>query len=449
MTTLQGRALVPRFSCFGALAVALFSACSGSDQVTLQPQTPLEPTTVETADAEPATNDSPVVDDEVTSRVSDDDAETQRWIVGGWLTTVDDYTGYLTVVDNLTSSGTVDISKVVEFGGDMVYASPGGGVVLVGLGDSPNIERWGLNADGELYKQDEVSLTQYGVTNTLGGGRNVMQFIDDNRAYYFDRENLQVIVFNPTTMTTEGSFSIAGLGEEGQEVALNFIHQDGDRFIITARYWDLVEGTTTPLVRAAVVDSADDSVEYFNDTRCGDIAFQVTDAAGNLYLGSHPGHAVYMAAGLDGDDSPPQCILRIRQGENRFDPDYFVNLTQLSGGVVGGLLQGADGHAYVFEYEGDGITAENWRPSLRGDDWALKSLVLSDAEATYASVEGLEGFTAYGNSFSTVVDNVRTPFVVGVEADFSAGTYFNAKDPVAFVQALSFPGFPGHAIALD
>src|SRR5690606_38961181 len=135
-----------------------------------------------------------------------------------------------------------------------------------------------------------------------------------------------------------------------------------------------------------IVDSRDDSVEYIEDTRCGDIAFNVTDDTGNLYLGSHPGHAVYMAAGLDGESPPPQCLLRIKQGESRFDPDYFVNLSELSGGVVVGLLQGAGNQAYVFQYDGEPITADNWQASLRGDQWAIYGLELGDEASTFRPV---------------------------------------------------------------
>jgi hypothetical protein len=373
----------------------------------------------------------------------------ELWIVGGWISTADEYTGYLTVVGDLSSAGSIDLSRAVEFGGDMVYASPGGRVVFVGREDSPVIERWGLNADNALEKQDQVSLANYGVTKTLGGGRNVIQFAEERRAYYFDNENLQVIVFDPVSMTTERSFSIEGLAVEGQEHAMNFIHRDGDRFIVTARYWHLEESTTTSLVRAAIVDSSDESVEYVEDTRCGDIAFNVTDEAGHLYLGSHPGHAVYMAAGLDGDSPPPQCLLRIKRGESRFDPDYFVNLSELSGGVVGGLLQGPGNRAYVFRYDGDPVNEENWRESLRGDQWAVYGLELGDEASTFGPVEGLDSFTAYGDSFTTIVSGVRKPFLIAVEADFSGGNYYDMARPSDVERALAFPGFPGRAYRVD
>lgn len=373
----------------------------------------------------------------------------ERWIVGGWISTDDDYTGYLTVVDDLSSHGSIDLSRVVEFGGDMIYASPGGGVVYVGFEQRSTIQRWEADESNGLTMTGEVSLANVGVTSTLGRGRNVIQFVNEQRAYYFDAENLQVVVFNPASMATEGSFSIEGLHEDGQDVGLNFIHRDGDRFIMTARYWSLVDETATSLTRAVIVNSGDDSVAYIDDTRCGNVAFNVTDTLGNVYLGSHPAQAASIAAGIAGTDPSPSCILRINTGENQFDPNYFVDLGQLSGGVAGGLLQGIDDHAYLFHYSGGPITSDGLTPTLRGDDWSLYSLKLGDEANTYARVQGLgDSFTAYGTSFTTVVNGIRTPYVVAVEADFSGGQYYDVSSPLSAVQGLSFPGFPGEAIAI-
>jgi hypothetical protein len=373
----------------------------------------------------------------------------ERWIVGGWISTTDNYTGYLTVVNDLSASGRVDLSQVVEFAGDIVYASPGGGVVYVGLADKPVIERWTVTAENKLKKDGDISFAKYGVTKTLGGGRNVIQFIGAERAYYFDNENLQVIVFNPARMETVEAFSIKGMDQAGQEMALNFIHKDGNRFIITARYWSLADETTTPLVRAAIIDSTNNAVTYTDDTRCGNIAFQVTDSAGNLYFGSHPGLAVSIAAGTAGGNPPKPCLLRINKGQSVFDQSYFVDLTQVaSGGVVGGLLQGSENTAYVFQYTGPGITKENERPTLRGEAWALFSLKLGDERNSYAKVEATGAVTPYGSSFSTIVNGRVTPYVVGVKADFSAGRYFDVSDPRNVKQALMFPSYPGHAHAV-
>lgn len=373
----------------------------------------------------------------------------KRWIVGGWISTQDSYTGFLTVTKDLSAAGRIDLTQVVEFPGDMNYATPGGGVVFVGQDEKPVLERWVLGADDKLSKSGELSFANFGVTSTLGGGRNVIQFISADRAFYFDNENLQVIVFNPERMETVKAFSLSGLEEAGQELALNFIHKDGNRLILTARYWSIADETSTALVRGAIIDATTESVTYIEDRRCGNIAFHITDGAGNVYYGSHAGLAVSIAAGTAGANPPVPCLLRINKGQSEFDKNYFVNMQQVSGGVTGGLLQGIDDNAYVFHYAGSGITADNERATLRGEVWTLASFKLGDERNTYKKVEGFGSVTAYGDSFSTNVNGKVTPFVVGVKADFSEGRYYDVSDPNNVKPALPFPSYPGHAHAVN
>lgn len=373
-----------------------------------------------------------------------------RWILGGWLSTEDAYTGYLGAVSDVSAEGSIDLSKVVEFEGDIVWEATEDGVVFVGQEGKSTIERW-VVAGESLELDGEVNLGNFGVTSTLGGGRNVIQLVDADTGYYFDSENLQVVVFNPETMTTVEAFSLDGMNEEGLLTGLNFIHRDGDRFVVTARYWTADENEySAPLVRAAFIDSTDNSVSYADDTRCGEVGFNAVDEDGNLYVGSHHGNAVTVAAGLAGDAPVDSCVLRILKGESEFDPDYYLDLAEVSeGGVVGGLLQGPGNTAYVYSYTGEGITAENFRGALRGEDWEVYAIELGNEETTFTKVEGLgRKYAPYGDSFTTTVDGEPTPFLTLVDAAFASGQYFDASGGVSVTPALEFPGFPGHATAL-
>ena len=103
----------------------------------------------------------------------------------------------------------------------------------------------------------------------------------------------------------------------------------------------------------------------------------------------------------------------------------------------------------MFHSEGDPITEENWQASLRGDQWAVYGLELGDEASSYGPVEGLGSLTAYGGSFTTIAHGVGRPFLIAVEADFSAGNSYDVSTPREVVGALSFPGFPGRAIRVD
>jgi hypothetical protein len=132
------------------------------------------------------------------------------YVVGYYVTVQDEYIGYLSVTDDLSADGGVDISQAVEFPGDMSYASPGNGVIYVGRGSAPVIERWVLNDENRLEKDGEVGLAQYGIASGLGG-RDPFHFLAEDRAYFIDAKTRQVVVWNPQTMKTIEAFSLDGL----------------------------------------------------------------------------------------------------------------------------------------------------------------------------------------------------------------------------------------------
>lgn len=368
------------------------------------------------------------------------------WIVGGWLSTEEGYFGYLTILNDLSANGEVDLEKVQPFPGDITYTSTGDGKVFVGQEDLPTIERWVVNESGNgLEKDGEINLDYFGVTSTLGPD---VQLIDDETAWYFDTSTYQVIIFNPTTMTTEGdTIDFSGILEGTHDLVLGGVSRLDDALVISAQYWDM-DGNPVSLTRAAIIDIESRDVTYADDTRCGSTRFHVKDDDGNLYIGAHPGESLWQGAGLGLDDPPKPCLVRIRRGETAFDTNYYVDLEQISGGkVVGGFLQGSGNSAYVYEFAGDvsAVNEENYNPQLRGDNWALARIELGNEAESYELVDEYAPSTSYGNSFTVEVGDEVVRYLISVNASFESGQYYDMSNPARAVTALSFPGFPGAA----
>lgn len=373
------------------------------------------------------------------------------WIVGHWtVDAVGAYLGSVLVLDDLSEDGTVDLTQGEDFGTDISYASPGNGVLFVGRKSQPNLQRFHVLESGELQLTGQLGLDAYGIADTLGRSQPVVQFIDDEHAYYIDLPTLQVIVFNPSatpmTIYPDDTFLIDGLEQEGMEVNVTAVRRDGDRITVMARYY--LNDNAAPLVKVAMIDIATNEVTYAQDSRCGQVAYSVSDPEGNLYFGSHGALATYAAAGLAPEGTPPACIVRIKKGEGGFDPDYFVDLEQVSGGgIVGSLLQGVDGHAYVMQYSGAVPTiAAEARQALSAAAWQLHRLELEDAAETYVKVEDMPLGTAYSASFSTVVGLEPVPFLIMPGDELKSAYFWDVSDPAAPKRALGFPGTPGHAI---
>jgi hypothetical protein len=374
------------------------------------------------------------------------------FVAGGWLTTPDEeYVGYLAVLDDISASSSVDLERVVEFPGDIAYGSPGDGSVYVVLATEPTIQRWVLDANDELKLDGEVGLAQYGVSD--GIRKSPPLFLMPDRAYYFDHDTLQLIVWNPTTMLTLRAISLAGLEEEGYGMRTNYLHRDGDRLLVSASYWRLTdEEGYLKLNRIAIIDTTTNAVSYSDDTRCGGVAFHATDSNGHLYVASHPGHAAALSVGMahtEGVSEPAaSCLLRVKSGANEFDPDFYVDLNQTSGGFTGGIMQGPGDTAYVLTYAGPALTTSNYFRATRADAWAIHSIELGAESETYAAVPDMPLISGYGFAFATRVAGEPTPFVITVNGDFSEGSYYDSSDPLGFEKALTLPGSPGAAIRI-
>ena len=366
------------------------------------------------------------------------------YVVGGYQTTTDAWIGYLSVVKDITS-GTLELTDAIEFPSDMSYASPGNGVVYVGNGGEPVIERWKLDEDDRLVRDGEMGLAQYGIATGLGI-KDPFQFLAEDRAYFIDGKSLQVVIWNPQSMETECTFSLEGFAEGDFFVGLNFVHRDGDRLLLSARYWR-PDDTAALLTRVAIIDTTTDQVSYVDDTRCGNIAFHAHDSQNNLYLASHPAQTGYVAAGLGGTPAAESCIIRFKAGADAFDQDYYVNLDTLVGGNGGGIMQGAGDEAFVMKYAGPAYTIDNVAKAHTSSSWELHRLTLGDEEATLAKVPDLALQSGYGHAFTTTVGNVETPFVITVEGDFSSGAYHDVSQG-GFEQGLTIPGFPSDAILI-
>lgn len=366
------------------------------------------------------------------------------YVVGGYLTSVDDWIGYLAVVDDLSAAGSIDLNHVVEFPDDMSFASPGNGVIYVGNGGEPVIERWMLNDDRELVRDTSMGLAQYGIASGLGI-KDPFHFLAPDRAYFIDGQSLQVVIWNPQTMETVDTFSIEGFLEPDMFLGLNYVHRDGDRLLLSARYWR-ADDTAALLTRVGIIDTTSDTVSYVDDTRCGNVAFHAHDSQNNLYLATHTAQTGTIAVGAAGDPVAESCIIRFKAGADDFDPDYYVGLDALANGHAGGIMQGAGDEAFLLKYAGPEYTLDNYARAHTQGQWEIHRITLGNEAETFTKVPDVELQSGYGLAFSTTVAGETVPYVIAVEGDFSEGAYYDVSEPGRFDRALTIPGFPGKAI---
>ncbi|MBX2811100.1 MAG: hypothetical protein KTR25_04800 [Myxococcales bacterium] len=373
---------------------------------------------------------------------SDDDGgssdEGPLWVVTGWTSSGDEYRGFLATTSDITT-GEIKVEDVIDLGTDMSFGSDEGGNVFVGRGDSPIIQRWSLDEQRELQMAAEMNLGGLGITSTFGGNRNVIQIISETRAYYFDNQGFQVVVFNPTDMTITDNFDLEEISEDAAFSSLNFITRVDDRFFVSTRRWDEADNPVKEL-RVAIVDANSESVTYTSDTRCGDMAFSVADDEANVYFGSH--HALGLFGSEDTDPAAPKpCMLRILAGETEFDPNYQINLNELVDGIGAGLFQGPNGTAFIAKYEGPDTDIAD---QLNSPVWRLHQIELGDEVASLNPVADLPLVARFVATFETAIDGATVPFLV-LDSD-EESLYMSIADPEAPASGLSMSGgFLGRA----
>jgi hypothetical protein len=370
------------------------------------------------------------------------------YAICGALFTPDGTSGYVATVPDLEPTTTFELEDTLEVPGGTLCAAPGDSDKLfLAVGERAVVQRYGIDGESLVF-EDEFGLAGLGITSPAG--RNPIHFLSESRAYFIDGSTLQVVVWNPQDMIIEDSFSIDGLWRDGLQIGVNFVDRVGDRFVMSARYFRPDESAEV-VASAVIIDSTDDSVRYADDNRCGNLAWSTTSDDGDIYFASHPSQAARVRVDQAGDPASRPCLLRILNGENDFDPTFFVELNELTGGrPTGALLRGPADTAYVLAYDEEEvpITAQNQSLMTVVPAWRYWTLNLNGTFETAEEVTSIPHGAGYGIGFVVDRTDGPVPYIVSIAGDLSSGTLYDIGSPEGFVEGLTAPGFLNQALRI-
>jgi hypothetical protein len=218
------------------------------------------------------------------------------------------------------------------------------GAVYIPAGSSPSISKFTTNDRNELIPAGTISFAAHGVSTIFQGPVKGRNLLSEDKAYYFDGANQQVIVWNPSTMELTGTVidlsSVLGEIEEQNpgyvaDIQGNFSgRQRGDRLFVPVRwsYWTAPAGTPQflPLAGMLVIDTErDEVVRLLTDDRLADTIYTVMPRdSEDIYLFTGAlGVSAHAVTGL----GRPGGALVVRNGEERFDPDFYIDLEEVVG----------------------------------------------------------------------------------------------------------------------
>lgn len=268
-----------------------------------------------------------------------------------------------------------------------------------GMYTSSVYRRYVVSDTGEASLADELDFS--GVSGATG--RNLLratQFMSPTKAYALDFAGLQVIAFNPTTMTlidldesTEkvDTISLASLKEDALPSTWSvFPTTDGDRFVATIGFYG-ADGSDSGDTKLVIIDSNNDSLATDSVDNCSAVTGAAKDAAGNMYFASYDGSA--LAHAQSKSDYAP-CIIRVLAGSNEFDDSYLMNMQNLTnnGRMAMGAVTGNGNIGYNLIMSDTGqamVTDGTLAKHLRIPVWEFHSFDLTDSNATATKVGGV------------------------------------------------------------
>lgn len=263
------------------------------------------------------------------------------YLVGSSVQTTDNSTLLLWTVPQLQGAK-LELSEGEQIigGSDAISFD---GAVFVGNSEKQTITRYELE-DDKLVAGDSVSFANRGLMYVS----YLKTVVSPERAFIVNSDQLEIIEWNPSTMTITKTHSLEALAREGwgAEYRGGFVRESDGKFFF---YW------TYTNQRAEFVN---DFVLGVFDTKTDTLTIETNeDCPASAGFGGYfdENEDLYLIADSFGlytqfkyDDPKPACVLRVKKGEDKLDPDFKVIPEQLMDGKAPwGLYYLADGLAFT------------------------------------------------------------------------------------------------------
>lgn len=300
-----------------------------------------------------------------------------------------------------------------------------------------NIFKWELNDDGSYKKTGTVNVAELSYQGNL-------IFKDDNTAFVGGVGN-KIVILNPTTMEKTGFIDLTDISRVGEvtnypkegdkinlEVFTDLIIRDNVLFAAVGYISDFTSytpaSTTADFIAIDLnkvnVNGNNKSEVVINSTSSDKgaavggwnsgwgVPFMNIDEKGDLYIMCHN----FWGATKTGKNA---CMLRIKKGETKFDPNYYFDLESAAKGTGNPVVN--------FNYYKDGIFFGIANDISRVDPNNPWSYYIDDLAQWYK-------FDLY-NKKATLVDAAYTKGVYAAKVHFESGKAYipyqtKAKDYV-------------------
>lgn len=245
----------------------------------------------------------------------------------------DSDTNLVIPVEELPSSGELSFDNGIVFSTPIDVHAFNGSVYISDAGPQ-NLTKYDV-VDDELQVYRRISFADR-------GGVNYFFFLDENRAFTVNRPQLELIEFNPTTMTITGAIDLGVVDRDDidHEIRRGFLRASDNTLFLYIAYNTMRQVFDNTLVVAVIdLDTGTTSIERQEACPASAGFGGFFDDDGTLYLmgDSFGGFTLLLP---DPSQVKPNCVVRIPPDSRTFDPDYlFRPATQLGGAEAWGLFE--------------------------------------------------------------------------------------------------------------
>lgn len=309
---------------------------------------------------------------------------------------------YLAVVEDIADP--VDLTEAIEFGGTTRLLTAFGDVFAFEA-ESLEITRFDVGEDRSLTELDEFTMSGLGITSYQAS----TLFLSETTAVYVDAPTRQFVWWNPSALEIIEAvpFPMEGM-PEGLLVGQPTLSFDGQTIIVPIYNIDFTTLESVHGARVLLVPVDDrQAVSMVVDERC-----PYSSLGGVIDPSS--GDYIFVGDALQGfanhysiPSSGAGCLLRIRDGEAGFDPDFMVEAASMNPegfDDLAGFIIADDQFLALFRDEITAPIAELTNPGsyFGGEGSAFAPYVGSTSDFVGTRVPNTDGQNWFG--FPSVVD---------------------------------------------
>jgi hypothetical protein len=293
-----------------------------------------------------------------------------------------------------------DKSKLTQLTGTSVATFTYNGFVYSWDGEASTMTKWKVEDNLKLTKLDVLSFVNTGISGNNFGAA----FFSETEAYLPGLRQNIMVKWNPADMTITESITVQSPNTIYE--AWNWrTYISGDNLVIPLELQDYDKLTVETKVIVAIFNTKNKTITYAEDTRVPGNSMMFPDENGNLY--SYPSSTTAFMKHYGPDNNYPALggMVRINKGESNFDPNFYVNVMEVTGGAaIMGMFYAGNNNWLVKQYKNESdFPATNDLWSFPNKELEFK-LMNHDAKTSVAFPGKSNGYS--GNNSWFIVDGI-------------------------------------------